>query len=235
MLWDLGLAERVRPRHGHHKLESSSLGHPCPAVFLVSNHSTFPVQQKIILKKLNPISQVPLCSGNRLWPSFWHSHRRACSHTSVYKAKWLTEDWAQLPAGAPCLSQSLTTGRHMYILLHKDTGRVTNTHLLPWTLTHTLAAFPVSCGWHVFFQHPFLPISALFNRVGANRSVYVLWWEAKANRACGGNGIRAAGTMSGEVKERREEERGAKNGRGEEDERRGDIRKKRRGRRRQEI
>lgn len=58
----------------------------------------------------------PSLQQSEHWPSFWHSHRRAYSHTSVSKAKWLTEAWAQLPAGAPCLSQSLTTGTHMYII-----------------------------------------------------------------------------------------------------------------------
>lgn len=89
----------------------------------------FPVK----LKQNNPekaksISQVLLCKEKLFWTSFWHSNSRACSHTSVAPAKWLTEACAHLPAGAQFLSQSLTTGTHMYIVLPADPSIMTNAH-----------------------------------------------------------------------------------------------------------
>lgn len=94
---------------------------------------------------------------------------------------------------------------HNFTQGHRQSGKYTHTHMHALSLRD----FPVSCGWHVLYQQPFLPISSLFNKVGANHSVYILWWEAKANWICWGNGIEAPGTGSKAGQrgnERREEE-----------------------------
>lgn len=121
------------------------------AIFPVSNHPLSLSTAKIILKS-NPISQVLYAVQDRLWKNFWHpTEEPAATHLSP-KAKWLTEAWAQSPAGAPFLSQSVTAATHMYVLYTRTQAEwQVHTWLLPSTLTQarTLASFSLLWMAHI--------------------------------------------------------------------------------------
>lgn len=181
---------------------------------------SFPVK----LKQNNPekaksISEALLYKEKRFWTSFWHSNSRALQPHICNPS--YTQACAHLPAGAQFLSQSLTTGTHMYIVLPADPSVMTNAHTCYMKHWHTrslslFSSLPSMVGIHST-SFP-ANISSFFLRgvcVGGvfsgQRAKVNQAWGMEKNRSCrqqGGRRKRKGGESRGGVEgERRGNQR----------------------------